>query len=263
MLSMPRFLAVRLRAGPGDGQDVGMAVDRHLDWEGCWNARDLGGLPTPGGRTRRGAVVRSDGLEHLTPAGWAALHEHGIRTVLDLRNPEQVAAAPYEAPFADVEVVRQPLEREAMADPVFTGWLRAGRCGTPLYYSDFLERWPGSAAAAIERGGRGPAWRRAGPLRDREGPRRAVALLLLALAGVGHDDIADDHSLSVVRLAARWSAVGPDPHLAATDDALAAAGTTSHATVLATLASLDPEAVVRRGSMTGAGVAAVRRRLAG
>ena len=33
--------------------------ERALDWDGCVNVRDLGGLPTEdGGRTRPGAVVR-------------------------------------------------------------------------------------------------------------------------------------------------------------------------------------------------------------
>ncbi|MEJ7655382.1 MAG: tyrosine-protein phosphatase [Chloroflexia bacterium] len=44
-------------------------LDRNLDWDGCFNARDLGGLSTARGRrTRWGAVVRSDSLDHLTPA---------------------------------------------------------------------------------------------------------------------------------------------------------------------------------------------------
>lgn len=40
---------------------------RHLDWEGCHNVRDLGGLRGAGGRvTRRGAVVRSGGRSGTT-----------------------------------------------------------------------------------------------------------------------------------------------------------------------------------------------------
>ena len=41
---------------------------RDLDWPGCTNVRDLGGLPTSdGGQTRRGRVLRSDMLYRLTP----------------------------------------------------------------------------------------------------------------------------------------------------------------------------------------------------
>jgi protein tyrosine/serine phosphatase len=64
---------------------------RHLDWEGCFNVRDLGGLPAKGGRrTRWGAVVRADALDGLTQAGWRALTEHGVRTVIDLRNDDEL-----------------------------------------------------------------------------------------------------------------------------------------------------------------------------
>jgi hypothetical protein len=55
----------------------------HLDWDGCFNVRDLGGLPTVDGRvTRTGAVVRADALDGLSAAGWTALLDHGVRTVV-------------------------------------------------------------------------------------------------------------------------------------------------------------------------------------
>jgi protein tyrosine/serine phosphatase len=68
---------------------VPLSFDRHLNWEGCFNARDLGGLRTTDGCvTRWGAVVRSDSLDHLSAAGWSALQAHGIRTIVDLRNDQ-------------------------------------------------------------------------------------------------------------------------------------------------------------------------------
>src|SRR3954451_5583654 len=61
-------------------------MSRVLNWDGCVNVRDLGGLPAAGGgRIREGALVRSDNVRRLTDAGWEALEAHGIRTVLDLR----------------------------------------------------------------------------------------------------------------------------------------------------------------------------------
>jgi protein tyrosine/serine phosphatase len=57
-------------------------MTRDLDWEGCFNVRDLGGLPAADGRhTRWGALVRADAVDRLTAAGWAALHDHGVRTI--------------------------------------------------------------------------------------------------------------------------------------------------------------------------------------
>ena len=62
-------------------------TSRRLGWPNCVNAPDLGGLPTIDGQmTRWGAVVRSDSLDRLTVAGWRALEEIGVRTVVDLRN---------------------------------------------------------------------------------------------------------------------------------------------------------------------------------
>jgi protein-tyrosine phosphatase len=73
---------------------------RVLGWDGCLNSRDLGGYPTNDGReTRWGAVVRSDRLGDLTAAGQDALVAHGIRTIVDLRTPNELRS--YPNPFAD------------------------------------------------------------------------------------------------------------------------------------------------------------------
>ena len=73
--------------------------DRLLDWDACLNVRDLGGYPAvDGGRTRWGALVRADNLCRLTPVGRQALLDYGIRTVVDIRFPSELARAPH--PFA-------------------------------------------------------------------------------------------------------------------------------------------------------------------
>jgi protein-tyrosine phosphatase len=65
-----------------------------LTWEGCPNARDLGGLPTPGdGQTYWRAIIRSDSPHRLTPAGEQALIDHGVRTIVDVRLPSEVSEA--------------------------------------------------------------------------------------------------------------------------------------------------------------------------
>ena len=61
--------------------------DRRLDWDGCFNVRDLGGQLAAGRCTTRwGAIVRSDTTDRLTEAGWEALRAHGITTIVDLRD---------------------------------------------------------------------------------------------------------------------------------------------------------------------------------
>ena len=60
---------------------------RELSWDGCVNVRDLGGL----GRVRPGAVVRAEAPTHLSEAGWAAAWAYGLRTIVDLRHPDECA----------------------------------------------------------------------------------------------------------------------------------------------------------------------------
>jgi protein-tyrosine phosphatase len=83
---------------------------RHLDWDGCFNVRDLGGLPTTDGRmTRWGAMVRADALDGLSDAGWRALTEHGVRTVIDLRNDDELGEDAAQRP-ASLTTVHIPLD---------------------------------------------------------------------------------------------------------------------------------------------------------
>jgi protein-tyrosine phosphatase len=69
-----------------------------LDWPNCRNARDVGGLPTADGRRiRPGALIRTDSLVNLTPAGVAAVRAYGVRTILDVRSDNELDA---QHPFA-------------------------------------------------------------------------------------------------------------------------------------------------------------------
>ena len=59
---------------------------RHLQIEGSYNIRDLGGYETRNGRrTRWGRLLRSGSLHRLQDAAQQALLEYGLRTVIDLR----------------------------------------------------------------------------------------------------------------------------------------------------------------------------------
>jgi protein-tyrosine phosphatase len=79
---------------------------RELAWEGCLNVRDLGGLPTEdGGETRYGRVVRADSVRQLTDAGWQAVADYGVRTVVDLRGDYELRDDPPDKlPFEVVHV---------------------------------------------------------------------------------------------------------------------------------------------------------------
>jgi protein-tyrosine phosphatase len=65
-------------------------VIRDLDWPDCYNVRDLGGLPTIRGETTRvKKFVRSDVLGRLTSEGKNMVVDYEIRSVIDLRFPEE------------------------------------------------------------------------------------------------------------------------------------------------------------------------------
>jgi protein-tyrosine phosphatase len=223
-----------------------MTADRRLRWDGCGNARDLGGLRTVDGRrTRWGALVRADAVSRLTADGWSALHDHGVRTVIDLRNGDELGPDAAPRP-ADLVTVHLPLDGSEDTD-FWDEWTSGPQFGTPLYYGPFLERFPRRTAeiiAAIARAEPGGVLFHCMAGRDRTG---LIAMLVLALAGVAHDGIAADYELTAELF----------------DEFLATRGTSARELVLATLAALDVEAYVQAGGVTGGDLVALRGRLLG
>ncbi|MER7849395.1 tyrosine-protein phosphatase [Kitasatospora sp. NPDC096077] len=74
--------------------DGTVLVGRSLGLRGAVNARDLGGYRTADGRAvRAGAVLRSDGLNHVTAEDLDPLGALGLRAVVDLRSPEEIREA--------------------------------------------------------------------------------------------------------------------------------------------------------------------------
>ena len=236
--------------------------ERHLEWEGCFNVRDLGGLRTAeGGETRWGAVVRSDSPDGLTRAGWSALAAHGIRTIGDLRNDDELV--PDRAPRpAELVTVHVPLDDSA--DTEFWTYCWDNELdGTPLYYEPFLARKAercAAAAAAVARAEPGGVLVHCVGGRDRTG---LVALLLLALAGVTPDEIAADYDLSNDCLPARWAARGEEDQRPIIEGILRRKDTSARTVLLEILASLDAEAYLRSGGLGEGEIAALRARLLG
>ncbi|GAA3181163.1 tyrosine-protein phosphatase [Nonomuraea roseoviolacea] len=236
--------------------------DRHLDWDGCFNVRDLGGIPLPGGRsTRWRAVVRSDNPERLTPAGWSALMAHGVRTIVDLRNHDERRADPWARP-SGLTTVHVPLDDAD--DAVLWTYLWDNELdGSPLYYRLFLERKAqrcAAAIAAVARARPGGVLVHCGLGRDRTG---LIAMLLLALAGVRPDDIATDYELSAPRLPRLFAALGVDDQTEVIRGILARKNTTARAAMLDALDGLDVEDRLRAAGLTADDVRGVRGRLAG
>jgi protein-tyrosine phosphatase len=179
---------------------------RDLVWEGLLNVRDLGGHPTEGGgRTRFGVYVRADNLERLTDAGWRALVDYGVHTVVDLRLAgERGAEAPPDLPIVT-------LHRPLVPDFGHPDWLEINAVSlgaelpesTRLVYLEFLERYRdpfGEAISTIAAAdGEGSVLFHCMGGKDRTG---LVAALLLRNAGVDAESIAEDYSRSGVNLQA-------------------------------------------------------------
>jgi protein-tyrosine phosphatase len=237
------------------------ATDRHLDWEGCFNVRDLGGLPAADGRpTLRGALVRADSVAGLTAVGWTALWAHGVRTVIDLRNDDERRGdrSPRPAGLTTLELPLDAIEdREFWRDD----WEHGPEFATPLYYAAHLERFPERSARVIAVVAAAPP---GGVLfhcvggRDRTGQ---IAMLLLALAGVNSEDIAADYSLSSERLKHRYAALAEPDQGPLLEEFLAGRGTSAAELIVDTLASLHITEALRRGGLQANDIADVRERV--
>jgi len=186
---------------------------RDLAWAGCLNVRDLGGHRTAsGGETRFGSIVRADDVHQLNDIGWKELAHYGVRTVVDLRGehersedplrevPVEVVHVPFmEASEADWEEIAEEIEAAAAAAPDVA-------TSTRDVYLIFLERFGRNLAAALRAVANAPE----GGIvihcvggKDRTG---LLVALLLHLAGVPDEEIADDYALSEERLRERHEA---------------------------------------------------------
>lgn len=177
-------------------------TERHLLWDGCYNARDLGGLPLgEGGETRWGAMVRADLLGRLTEQGRRAMLDYGVRTLIDLRSPQQAAEEPsaYTTESArNVGLTYLNLPVEAYY-PHVSALISRAQTRAEVYCIT-LDHYPAHLAAIL----RAIAGAEPGGVvihchagKDRTG---VVTGLLLGLAGVPEEEIAADYAESQVRL---------------------------------------------------------------
>lgn len=208
---------------------------RRLAWEGCLNVRDLGGLATADGRmTRSGGIVRADAPNRLSSAGWRALEEYGIRTVVDLRNDDELAPdlAPRPGSIETVHLALDGVEETEF----WAEWTSGPQFGTPLYYAPFLERFPERPARVIE----AIADARPGGVlvhcvggRDRTG---LISVLVLALAGVTPEEIAADYEFGATAIGSFPERLGEIEQI---DRFLRDRGTSTRELILELLAAID------------------------
>ena len=175
------------------------SLPRHLPCDACYNIRDVGGYATTdGGQIRWRALVRADNLCRLTPAGRAALVDHGVRTIIDLRSASELVRAPH--PFAPPHgEPGAPLYRHLslLDDNDQAGIARIDNAGSvQKMYTLMLDQYPARIATII----RAVARARAGGVlvhcfagKDRTG---VIVALLLAVAGAEPATIIADYAES-------------------------------------------------------------------
>jgi protein-tyrosine phosphatase len=174
--------------------------DRHLAWPQCYNTRDLGGLPARGGKvTRWRAVIRSDNLSRLTPTGQQALLDYGVRTIIDLRSPEEVLKEPsidINNHGPHLEYRNLPIEKYY---PHVSAMISQAKTRAEIY-SIILDYYPDAVAEIM----RAIVNTRPGGIvihchagNDRTG---TISALLLGLVGVPVEVIAADYAESQARL---------------------------------------------------------------
>jgi len=183
---------------------------RDLVWDGCLNVRDLGGFAADGGETRYGSIVRADSVSLLSRAGWEALVDYGVRTVIDLRGDhERADDPPRELP---VDVVHVPFMEASEEE-----WNEVGEQldrldslpvadATREAYLVFLEHFKqnvGAAFRAVAHAPEGAVVIHCVGGKDRTG---LLSALLLHLSGVPAEEIAADYALSEERLRPRHEA---------------------------------------------------------
>lgn len=176
------------------------APARCFDLAGGCNFRDLGGYATrDGGRVRTGILFRSGVLTYLTAQDHAALAPLGIRTIVDLRRDDEIAAEPttWAAP---VRQLSWQLDESIASSQRGAPWehaasgeaMRAWLTGSYPSMADWMTRAVrGLLDAVID--GATPLVFHCAAGKDRTG---FCAAILLGLAGVDEATILADYALT-------------------------------------------------------------------
>lgn len=181
---------------PADSAPSG---ERRLRIPGTRNLRDVGGYPSgEGRRTRWRTLLRTDALDQLPGASQRALVDLGLRQVIDLRWPHELADWP--SVFATSDRVRYRSVPLLDNQPV-----PGGIAATYRHVLDARGAELAAVARAVAEPGGLPAVIGCAAGVDRTGV--AIAILLSAV-GVPADVVAADYALSVEMYADETTAAG-------------------------------------------------------
>ncbi len=172
---------------------------RHLDLEGAVNIRDLGGYSAQDGHsTRWKTFLRSGTMHDLPPGSQSTLVDYGVRTIIDLRTTRELESHPNV--FVHSARVRYVHQNMIGDDPLESSFIteKSGERAdqTLASYGTIIDRRQACIGEIFsllaEDAARPVAFHCAGG-KDRTG---ITAALLLSLAGVSVQTIADDYALS-------------------------------------------------------------------
>jgi len=166
-----------------------------LEFPDLLNARDLGGHPTTdGAQTRWRSLVRADDLSQLSEHGLQALADYGVRTILDLRWPEEAERHPSPVP---ARLPQLRCARISLLTHTEDEWrLRSRDAAKELWKCQVLDHVRAElrrVLAFIAAAPPAPLLFHCVAGKDRTG---LIAALLLALADATPEAIARDYSVS-------------------------------------------------------------------
>jgi len=184
-------------------------ADRNLHFPNLLNVRDLGVYATRNGRPLRArSLLRADDLHRLTPAGVEALLDYGVRTVIDLRWPQDAVTHPNHF-LATPGLVNH--HHISLLKTSIDEWRNQRDPGPKELFNCRVLDFAGAETATVLRtivnAPEGPVLFHCVSGKDRTG---FIAALLLILAEVDADIIAQDYSLSTEKLREAYLAKHPD-----------------------------------------------------
>jgi protein-tyrosine phosphatase len=222
-------------------------------WEGAVNARRVAG-----------DIFRMGRAEWLTAAGWQQAYDDGVRTIVDLRNPGERLRRPTDpvVPPAALErftVLNRPTEEpghpQLAADAPYMNH--------PRFYLDNVRIFPLLIAEVFRTlaHAEGAVVVHCSAGRDRTG---MVSMMLLQLAGVPAEHIADAHELGI-RGINDWHRISPYRHPVESyisGHELEARVADMRGSLLQVLSQLEVEPFLLRHGLARSDVEALRVRMA-
>jgi len=177
-------------------------MNRHIPLSGQPNFRDLGGYPSKDGRrVKWGSVYRSGELSQLTASDIGKLGELGIKTVVDLRSPQEVSVRGQSRTPSGARVMPLPIASSEVFTKLIPMFLEGDFSKLPpdllervnrALVRDFSAQYGGLLRVLIDRANR-PLVFHCTQGKDRAG---FGAAMVLSALGVPWETVVEDYLLS-------------------------------------------------------------------